>query len=148
MAFSSLYRETILDHARQPRNQGRLSNPSCSATRVNPLCGDELEVQLLLEHNRIAKSGIQVRGCSLAIASASLMTQVVEGLGLDETHQLCRHFELLIQEGGEVVPEALEPMRPFLALVGRRNRSKCLLLAWKALGECLARQAGENQCTD
>ena len=66
MSLDDLYREVILDHYRNPRRRGTLEHPDAHADGQNPLCGDELSLDLALEGDRIADVRIQGRGCSRA----------------------------------------------------------------------------------
>jgi nitrogen fixation NifU-like protein len=77
MSGGDFYRETILDHYRNPRNKGRLSNQDVSIQDSNPLCGDEIEIQLKVEDNMIRDIKFEGRGCAISQASASMLTEMV-----------------------------------------------------------------------
>ena len=68
MTKDTIYRDILLEHARHPRNSGRLKNPELSATVQNPLCGDELEMTLALSGELIKDCRTIVRGCSICMA--------------------------------------------------------------------------------
>ncbi len=72
-----IYREIILDHYRNPRNKGRLPNPDVSIHDSNPLCGDEIDMHLRVEEDKIKDIKFEGRGCAISQASASMLTEMV-----------------------------------------------------------------------
>jgi nitrogen fixation protein NifU and related proteins len=72
-----IYREIILDHYRNPRNKGRLSNPDVSIHDSNPLCGDEIDIHLKVEEDKIKEIKFEGRGCAISQASVSMLTEMV-----------------------------------------------------------------------
>ena len=77
MSNSDIYRDTILDHYKNPRKKGRLSNHDVSVQDSNPLCGDEIEIHLKVEANIIKDIKFEGRGCAISQASASQHTEMV-----------------------------------------------------------------------
>jgi nitrogen fixation NifU-like protein len=77
MSNSDIYRETILDHYRNPRNKGRISNHDVSVQDSNPLCGDKIEIHLKVEANMIKDIKFEGTGCAISQASASQLTEMV-----------------------------------------------------------------------
>lgn len=138
----SLYREVILEHARNPRHAGRVEPHTHLAGAVNALCGDEAEVSLRLEDGQIAEIGAQVRGCAIALAGASLMTEAVGGLSLERAAGLGGVLRAAIEAGApETLPPELLPLAPLIEVRKHRSRIRCALLAWEAL-ESLAGRGG------
>ncbi len=133
-----LYRELILDHARNPRNFGKLAEPSHLAEGINPLCGDKLKVYLQLkEDGQIADASFEGSGCAISVASASLLTEAVIGMTKDDA---VGFFSAVINSltGTEGVKNfdlgklaALQGVREFPA------RVKCATLAWHALNAAI-----------
>jgi nitrogen fixation NifU-like protein len=74
---AALYQEMILDHYRRPRNKGALENADASVEMKNPLCGDEISVQVAFDGECVRDVKFSGRGCSISQASASMMTQLV-----------------------------------------------------------------------
>src|ERR671928_72647 len=72
-----IYREIILDHYRNPRNKGKLSNADVSIHDNNPLCGDEIDIHLKVEQGKIKDIKFEGRGCAISQASASMLTEMV-----------------------------------------------------------------------
>jgi len=116
MSLDDFYRQTILDHYQNPRNWGTLEDPDITAQDANPLCGDELRVDLKLNGDRVESVRFSGRGCSISRAAASMLSEAVEGKTLDEVKQLNRD-DVLDMLGIELGPVRL----------------KCALLALKTL---------------
>ena len=136
MTKETIYRDILLEHARHPKNSGRLENPELSASVHNPLCGDELELSLALSGKLIQDCRTMVRGCFICQASASIMSEMRIKKTLQEAIITGRLFDDSLRNDNEDVPEMVEPLRPFLALKKHRSRIKCMKLAWDALEEC------------
>jgi nitrogen fixation NifU-like protein len=84
----SEYSEIVLDHAQNPRNQGPLPEANARGYQMNPVCGDTLALSLLIEDGRIEKAAFQTEGCTASIATSSIITEMVQGLTLDEARDL------------------------------------------------------------
>src|SRR5881275_93248 len=82
--LSALYQEMILDHYRRPRNKGTLENADASVEMKNPLCGDEIGLQVTFDGDAVRDLKFNGRGCSISQASASMMTQLVKGKRAEE----------------------------------------------------------------
>lgn len=144
MSLDDLYREVILDHYRNPRRRGALEHPDAHADGQNPLCGDELSLDLALDGDRIADVRIQGRGCSISQASASMMAEAVAGKTLAEVAALIHRFKAMMAiEPGDA---GIDPSRPgavlgdLEALQGVRRfpvRIKCADLPWATLAQAL-----------
>lgn len=83
--MDDIYREYILDHYRDPRNHGHLEHPTIAAADTNPLCGDRIEIDLnVTDDGRVSEVRFSGRGCAISQASASMLTERIEGATLDE----------------------------------------------------------------
>ena len=102
---SDMYRQQILDHYRNPRNQGELPEPTFSHEGYNPSCGDELEfdVELRDDEETIERVAFRGEGCAISQASASMLSQELPGMTLDEVADLDRD-DVLDMLGVEVTP--------------------------------------------
>lgn len=145
MALEELYREVILDHYRSPRNRGHLESPDAKAQGVNPLCGDELNVELNFSDGVVSDVAVEGQGCSISQSSASMMTEAIKGKTRDEIDQLVRRFRTMMSLD-ESDDSGLDPERPgavlgdLEALQGVRKypvRIKCASLGWNTLMEAL-----------
>ncbi len=94
--ISALYQEMILDHYRRPRNKGVLENADASVEMKNPLCGDEIALQLQFDGNEIKDLKFSGRGCSISQASASMMTQLLKGKSKEEIGAIRTQFRDLM----------------------------------------------------
>ncbi|HEY7258753.1 MAG TPA: SUF system NifU family Fe-S cluster assembly protein, partial [Gaiellales bacterium] len=114
--MDDFYRENILDHYKNPRNSGHLDHPTSTAEGVNPLCGDELAVELQIADDRVQDVRFNGRGCAISQAAASMISDVVKGKTVAEVRAL----------GSEDVLEELGiPLSPI--------RLKCALLSVNVL---------------
>jgi nitrogen fixation protein NifU and related proteins len=114
--MDDFYRENILDHYKNPRNAGHLEHPTTTADGVNPLCGDELSVELEIKGDTVQDVRFNGRGCAISQAAASMISDVVKGKTVTEVRAL----------GSEDVLEELGiPLSPI--------RLKCALLSVNVL---------------
>ena len=139
MTKPSIYRDLLLEHARHPKNSGRLESPDLQATAFNPLCGDELELTLAVSEDIIQDCKTKLRGCSICQASASMMSDLILAKTLQEAEKISKVFTESLSKENEVISESLDSLRPLIALKKHRSRIKCMKLAWDALEDC-ARQ--------
>jgi nitrogen fixation NifU-like protein len=139
--IGALYQEMILDHYRRPRNKGEIENPDETIVMKNPLCGDEITVQVRYEDDTVADVGFIGRGCSISQASASMMTQLIKGKKRDEIEGLRSRFREMVM-GDETAQEdkSLGSLRALGGVAKFPARVKCALLAWNALEEGLKRK--------
>ena len=82
--MDDLYRENILDHYRNPRNAGHIEHPSATAEGVNPLCGDELSIELKVEDGVVTDVRYNGRGCAISQAAASMLSDQIKGRPVGE----------------------------------------------------------------
>jgi len=85
-----IYREIILDHYRNPRNKGKMANPDVSIHDSNPLCGDEIDMHLKVDGDKIKDIKFEGRGCAISQASASMLTEMVAGKPLTSVKDLTK----------------------------------------------------------
>src|SRR3989344_7520409 len=94
-----LYREVILDHYRSPRHHGKMEKPDVLEWGKNPLCGDELELYLTVNGDKITDLKFDGKGCSISQASASMMTEAVVGKSLAQVKAIVSDFKGMMMEG-------------------------------------------------
>jgi nitrogen fixation NifU-like protein len=136
-----LYREIILDHYTCPRHKGHLETATHRLEGVNPSCGDMVELDLEVRDGRVVEVGFVGEGCSISMASASMLAESVRGQTLDQVRLLADTFKarLLTKAGIPEPPEGVE-IGELEALDGVRAypvRIKCALLAWNTLLEAI-----------
>jgi nitrogen fixation protein NifU and related proteins len=115
------YREYILDHYRNPRNYGKLEQPDVHAEDSNPLCGDQLALDLQIEGDHVTAVRFQGRGCAISQASASMLSEMIEGKTTQE----------VIHLGKDEVLDAL-------GIAISPARTKCAFLCLRVLHRGLA----------
>jgi nitrogen fixation protein NifU and related proteins len=137
--LSALYQEMILDHYRRPRNKGTLDNADASVEMKNPLCGDEIGLQVSFDGDQIREVKFSGRGCSISQASASMMTQLLKGKTRAEIDSIRTRFRDLML-GTAATTDELGPLRALAGVARFPARVKCALLAWNALESALTQQ--------
>jgi nitrogen fixation NifU-like protein len=134
----ALYQEMILDHYRRPRNKGTLEKPDASVEMKNPLCGDEITLQVAFNADGVDDLRFSGRGCSISQASASMMTQLVKGKSAEEIDSIRKQFRDLMLGNAAAVDDQLGSLRALSGVARFPARIKCALLAWNALESALA----------
>jgi nitrogen fixation NifU-like protein len=135
--LDDLYQELILDHYKNRRNRGTLDAPSGVADHTNPLCGDEIHLEILVDGDRLADVRHSGQGCSISQASASMMSEAVKGHSTADALDLVEHFRLVMH--GEQEPDE-DRLGDAVALGGVAKfpaRVKCALLSWLALKDAI-----------
>ncbi|HJQ12486.1 MAG TPA: SUF system NifU family Fe-S cluster assembly protein [Gemmatimonadaceae bacterium] len=135
--LSALYQEMILDHYRRPRNKGTLENADATVEMKNPLCGDEIGLQVAFDGDQISEVKFSGRGCSISQASASMMTQLLKGKTRSEIDSIRTGFRDLML-GVRDATDELGPLRALSGVARFPARVKCALLAWNALESALS----------
>ena len=120
-AMDDLYRDFILDHYRNPRNAGTMTNPDATFEDNNPLCGDKIRMDLRVEDGKVTDVKFAGRGCAISMASASLLTEQIKGMPLTEIAKIGKD-EVLANVGINI----------------SAARLKCALLGIKVLKQALA----------
>ncbi|MGH3145428.1 MAG: Fe-S cluster assembly sulfur transfer protein SufU [Rubrobacter sp.] len=130
-----LYKEILLDHFRRPRNRRELSDADIHEHLDNPLCGDEVTVYARLRNGALAELGFTGRGCSISQASASMLTEHLEGKSREEAGEEIEAFlEMMRTEENEELGE----LAALKGIIQTPNRIRCATLAWVALKRGLA----------
>ncbi len=137
MPSEDLSREIILDHYQNPRNHGRLDQPTVANKGNNPLCGDEVELSLAIDPGveRIDDIGFSGRGCSISQASASMMTEIVKGQSLDDAEAAVQSFTQRMSNREPAPDELDEELDALQGVKKYPARVKCALLPWTTLHE-------------
>ncbi len=141
-AVDALYQDRILEHFRHPHGKGVLDHPDAEASVHNPLCGESVTVTVAVEQSatgpRVRDVRFQSDGCSIAQASASMMTDLVRGATVSEIEALVARMRALVTGDAASADEAtLGPAVAFSVIRRVPARAACALLAWRALGEAL-----------
>lgn len=132
--LDNLYRQVILDHTNHPHNKGVLDRATSQIELNNPTCGDVIQLQLHIEDDVIKDVKFDGHGCSISMASASMMTQAIKGKTEKEAIEIIGSFLELVQ--GEELDDRKDALGDAQMLSGVSKfpaRIKCATLAWKAL---------------
>jgi nitrogen fixation protein NifU and related proteins len=135
--LDDLYRDVILDHFRSPRGTQPLDHPDVAQEGYNPLCGDEVKLELHLHDGRIEDVSVHGHGCSISVASGSLLVEQLKGRTLAEGRRILSAFRAMLHGEGPADEGLLGDL---VALEGVRNfpvRIKCALLPWTTLEQAL-----------
>jgi nitrogen fixation protein NifU and related proteins len=144
MALDDLYKEVILDHYKAPRNKRPMDDATVSLHRTNPLCGDEITIHARLDDGKVAAIAFEGQGCSISQASASMLTEAVDGKGIDAAAALATQFRSMME--GRVDPDEDEfgDMVALKGVVKYPVRIKCAVLGWDVLQDALAEAGGSR----
>ena len=132
MSFSNLkdlYKQVIMDHSKHPHNNGELSD-SYKLEMLNPSCGDKITVSMKIENNVITDIKFTGTGCSISLASASMLTEELKGLSVQKANEKIHDFLNMIM-GTEFNEENLEDSIALQNISQLPARVKCATLAWK-----------------
>lgn len=142
--LNSLYQQLILEHYKSPRNKGELEDPTVDVHMANPVCGDEIRLQLSLDGDRIRSAKFLGQGCSISQAAISIMTTLLQGRSLDEAEALADRFTQVMHGDAEAASDkALGDLRALQGVSKFPVRVKCALLGFDALREALERTRNE-----
>ena len=133
--LEDLYQEIVMDHNRRPRNFGHIKNPTNSAEGFNPLCGDQITLQLRLEDGLVSDVAFSGVGCAISKSSASMMTEELKGKTLDHAENLFEAFRKMITRnpGDSYDSDLLGDLEILQGVSRYPARIKCATLAWHTL---------------
>lgn len=152
-SLNALYQEVILDHYRRPRNKGALEGATHAVTMNNPLCGDVVELMLILEGDRVVDARFAGRGCSISQAAASMLLPfsrpvIIEaaawlmGRSIEEARALAEKFTRLLHGEADLAQDTeLGDLRALAGVSRFPVRIKCALLGFN----CLEELVGESE---
>jgi nitrogen fixation NifU-like protein len=149
MSLDQLYQQIILDHS-QVRNGSGLAGveaPQGASTgqshQLNPVCGDEVTLRVAVEDGKVAQISWDGAGCSISMASASVLSELGEGLTVDELHAIIGNFREVLRSRGKVHadPEILGDAAAFEGVARYAARVKCAMISWVAAEDALNQAA-------
>ncbi len=144
MQLESMYQEIILDHYRNPHHKGLREPFDAEVHHVNPVCGDEVTLRVILKdvdgEPVVEDLSYDTLGCSISQASASVMSDLVIGRPVGEAMRISQVFLELMKSRGAGVPDedVLEDAVAFAGVSRYPARIKCALLAWMAWKDATA----------
>jgi nitrogen fixation NifU-like protein len=143
LEINDLYNQIIIENSRADWNRHKVDNATVSLEGVNPSCGDDIILDLLIEDGIIEDAGFHGDGCAISRASASIMIDLVKGKTVEEAKELMNLFFGMVK--GEITDEEkIQQLEEAAALQGVSRmpaRVKCAVLAWHTLEEALGKNA-------
>lgn len=144
--LEQMYQQVILDHARTRHGSGlvTLDTPSMGEShQVNPTCGDEITLRVGLDGDKLTSVSWEGQGCSISQASASILTELMDGANLRRADETIEAFLALMHHRGELLgderDDLLDDATAFVGVGKYPARIKCALLSWVALRDAIAR---------
>jgi nitrogen fixation NifU-like protein len=134
-SLDDMYREIILDHYRAPRGKKPVEQVDISSDGQNPSCGDEISLQVQMDHGVLKDVHVDCHGCAISVASASMLAETVKGRSFEEVMALAESVKRMLKGETTELPKEIGDLD---ALQGVRQfpvRIKCALLAWVTLVE-------------
>tara|TARA_B100001250_G_scaffold204254_1_gene175243 strand:- start:335 stop:772 length:438 start_codon:yes stop_codon:yes gene_type:complete len=129
--LDELYLEVIIDHNKNPRNKEKLENHTHEAKGDNPMCGDKISIQLIIENDKVSDVKFTGSGCAISTASASILTEEIKGKDKDEIEKMFKGFHDLVT--GNKDNRGLGKLAIFEGVKKYPARVKCATLSWHAL---------------
>ena len=147
MQLDSLYQEVILDHYKRPEFKQLNRDFQIAVHHVNPSCGDEITLHLSLDEQRLIQLTWNGVGCSISMASASVMAGLLNQKTLEQSEPILKSFTLLMQSKGRESgdEEILEDAVAFSGVSKYPARIKCALLAWMAFKDAAVQLQGRGK---
>lgn len=127
--LKDLYKQVILDHSKNPRNYGSIEK-GYILEMLNPSCGDKITVSIIIDSNIIKDIKFKGEGCSISLASASMMTEEIKGLSIDNADEKIQNFLLMIM-GESYNSDLLGDSIALENISKLPARVKCATLSWK-----------------
>ncbi len=134
--FDDFYREIILDHYKKPRNRGELDAPTQRVEGVNPVCGDEIHLDLVVHGQTIDDLTFWGQGCSISQSSASMLTERLKGRTVEEAGRVLGKVRAMLIDGA-LPDDELGDLQALEGVAKLPVRVKCALLSWNVLQEGL-----------
>lgn len=153
MSLDQLYQQIILDHSKARHGSGLAGTPapqgaaSGESHQLNPVCGDEITVRVSVADGKVSEMRWDGEGCSISMASASVLADMVDGLDVQELRTLIDSFREVLRSRGKVAadPEVLGDAAAFEGVARYAARVKCAMLSWVAAEDALAQAAASEK---
>lgn len=132
--LDTLYRQVIMDHYQHPRNRGTFDDDTLTIEMNNPSCGDRIFIQFKLDGDVITDVKFSGEGCSISLASASMMTEAIKGKKVEEALAMSELFSrMMLGEEIDIDDFGLEDIEALQGVSQFPARIDCATLAWKAM---------------
>ncbi|KQQ82604.1 Fe-S cluster assembly sulfur transfer protein SufU [Arthrobacter sp. Leaf137] len=145
MSLDQLYQQIILDHSKARHGSGLAETPAPNGAstgqshQLNPVCGDEVTLRLAVADGKVAQVSWDGAGCSISMASASVFSDLAEGMTVAELHEVIDNFREVLRSRGKIPadPELLGDAAAFEGVARYAARVKCAMISWVAAEDAL-----------
>lgn len=149
MSLDQLYQQIILDHSKLRHGSGLADTPAPAnastgqSHQLNPVCGDEVTLRLAVVDGTVTQIAWDGAGCSISMASASVLSELAQGLTVAEAHEVIDSFREVLRSRGKVPadPELLGDAAAFEGVARYAARVKCAMISWVAAEDALNQAA-------
>ncbi len=145
--LDEMYRDIIMEHYRFPRGHNKILNPDITKEGRNPACGDEIEIQVKMDKDKIETVSVDCAGCAISTASGSMLAEICEGKTIAEVKKIAEIVKALLK--GEEFDDSYD-IGDIEALQGVNKfpvRVKCALLSWTTLVDAIEAKKTDKQLT-
>ena len=143
--LDDLYQDLILDHYRRKRGEGSLDNPTVAVDQNNPLCGDEIHLELNIVDGAVTEIAHTGEGCSISQASMSMMSEALVGKSLEDALEVVEHFRMVMHGSEEGDEDRLGDAIALEGVAKYPVRVKCALLGWMAAKDAIQTYQREGE---
>lgn len=132
--LDTLYRQVIMDHYKNPRNRGSFEEDTLTVEMNNPTCGDKIFLEFQLNGDVVEDVRFNGEGCSISLASASMMTEAIKGQSISQALEMSELFsQMMVGEEIDVEDFGVDDIEALQGVSNFPARIKCATLAWKAM---------------
>lgn len=135
--LDDLYRDTILDHFKNPRGRKELDRVDAEHKGYNPICGDEVTIQAKFGNGYLEDIAVNSQGCAISVASGSMLAELLPGKSLKEVQQIAEAFREMMH--GKELPDDIDfgDLDTLEGVKKYHSRIKCALIAWITLNDLI-----------
>ena len=128
-----IYHDAIIEWSKRTSHASNLEHADNRGTASNPLCGDQVTVELRIEDRIVQSMAVQVRGCVLCKASSFYLAELAKDLTLDKIKMIRHNLENTLKSADDFPPQLPEGLRMFLPVRYHKSRHSCVLLPYDAV---------------
>ena len=136
--MKTLLREILLDHVKSPKNRGEIEHPTITANSNNPVCGDVVKIDLLIENDVVKEIKTSGQGCAVSQASMSIFSEEITGNSIDIVLQKIEEFKNLFSEKESEVNLLSEQSKLLKFLDNNPSKVRCAMLTWVAVEDSVS----------
>jgi len=136
--MENILRDVLLDHVKSPKNRGEIEHATISANSNNPVCGDVVKVDLLIENGFVTEVQTSGEGCAVSQASMSIFSEEISNNSIEDVALKIKEFKSMFQEESSNVNALSEQSKLLKFLDNNPSKVRCAMLSWLAVEESLA----------